>query len=257
MARKLVFASWDDVPHLTPAMREAQLATMDPHLQDARTRGIPFLGAGAVYPVALSDFEIRPIPLQDHWVRGFAMDVGWNKTAALWGALDRESDVLYVYDEHYVGQEAPSVHANAIMGYNCNDNRRRGKWIPGVIDPNSKGRAQKDGVQLMSDYQSLGLDLDTALNAVDAGVHEVWLRLSSGRLKVFKTLQYFFTEYLLYRRDENGKIIQSKKRPDHLMDCLRYLVVSGIARMRAVPFEKDRVTEYPDIALSGQGWMAG
>ena len=111
--RRVVFATWDDVPHLTEAMKQSQLATMDPHLRDARTRGIPFLGSGAVYPVPTDVIEIRPFAIPDHWPRGFGMDVGWNRTAAIWGALDPANDILYLYDEHYVAEENPNVHADA------------------------------------------------------------------------------------------------------------------------------------------------
>lgn len=96
------------------------------------------------------------------------------------------------------------------------------------------------------------------MNAVDTGVRQVWLRLSSGRLKVFATLQYFFKEYLLYRRDENGKIIQSKARPDHLMDCARYLIVSGFDHMREVPYQAEQESrEWGDpYAITANNWMS-
>lgn len=237
-------------------MRSDQLRDMDPHLRDARTRGIPFLGAGAVYPVATDTFEIKQFAIPDSWPRVFGMDVGWNRTAAIWGAWDRSSDILYLYDEHYVGEENPNVHANAIMGYLSVGNLRA-KWIPGVIDPASNGRSQKDGEQLFRTYLGLGLNIETAVNAVDAGVHEVWLRLSSGRLKVFSHLQFFFKEYLLYRRDKNGKIVKNKARPDHLMDSMRYLVMSGLEKALPVPYQGSLVTEWGDpAAMSANGWMA-
>lgn len=258
--RRIVFASWEDVPHLTPEMKQAQLATMDPHLRDARTRGIPFLGSGAVFPVETGVIEIKAFPIPDHYPRAFALDVGWNRTAALWGALDPKTDVLYLYDEHYVAEENPSTHANAIKGYGVKSNYRA-DWIPGVCDPAARGRNQKDGTKLIEDYRALGLKVDAAMSKItDAAVHEVWLRLSSGRLKVFSHLQYFFKEYLLYRRDENGKIIESKSRPDHLMDCLKFLVVSGISKMIAVPFAYTKEAENPEwgdpYAMSGNAWMS-
>ena len=255
--RRIVFASWDDCGHLTEAQKAAQLADMDPHLRDARTRGIPFLGSGAVFPVSTEVIEIRPFEIPKHWPRGFGLDVGWNRTAALWGALDQSSDILYLYDEHYVAEENPSTHANAILGYGVKGTNR-GRWIPGVCDPAARGRSQRDGERLIDDYHELGLNLEAAASrTTDSAVHEVWLRLSSGRLKVFSTLQYFFKEYLLYRRDKNGRIIENKQRPDHLIDCLKFLVVSGIARMVPPPYEKEPETEWDDpYAMSGQGWMS-
>ncbi len=257
MGRKLVFCDWN-VPHLTPEMRESQLKDMDPHLRDARSRGIPFLGSGAVFPVQTRDIEIKAFAIPDSWPRAFGMDVGWARTAALWGALDRQSDILYVYDEHYIGEENPNIHANAIIGYASKGNLRA-KWIPGVIDPAARGRAQKDGERLIEDYRALGLDLEPAASrTTDSAVHEVWLRLSSGRLKVFSHLQYFFKEYLLYRRDKNGKIIESKARPDHIMDCLKFLVVSGIDRMKPVPYQGGQdIPDWGDpYAMSQNGWMS-
>src|SRR3990167_499989 len=187
--RRVVFASWQDVPHLTEAMRAAQLEGMDPHLRDARTRGIPFLGSGAVFPVQTDVIEIKPFPIPDEWPRAFAMDVGWQRTAALWGAHDRASDIVYLYDEHYVAEENPNTHANAIMGYGTKGNLRA-KWIPGVVDPAARGRAQADGERLIEAYRNLGLDLESAQSrTTDAACHEVWLRLSRGGLKGFSHLQ--------------------------------------------------------------------
>lgn len=146
------------------------------------------------------------------------MDVGWRRTAALWGARNPETDVLYLWHEYYRGETEPPIHADAI--------RRVGEWIPGVIDPAAHQRSQRDGVVLMAQYQELGLNLSPAQNAVTAGIYDVWTRLSTGRIKVFRTLAHFLQEYRIYRRDEKGGIV---KENDHLMDCLRYEIASGLA----------------------------
>lgn len=49
----------------------------------------------------------------------------------------------------------------------------------------------------------------------------------------------FLKEYRLYRRDENGKIM---KENDHLMDAMRYYIVSGIEVSRQPPAWKDKIT---------------
>ena len=72
----------------------------------------------------------------------------------------------------------------------------------------------------------MGLLLDLSDNAVEAGIFAVWRRMVSGRLKVFKSLGPWFEEFRLYRRDENGKIVKDN---DHLMDCMKYLILSGMA----------------------------
>jgi hypothetical protein len=218
VTRVTVSATWDDAPHLDEPKKREMFATLPPHQRDARSRGIPQLGAGAIYPVPESDFVVRPFELPRWWPRAYGLDVGWNRTAAVWGAHDRESDTLYLWAEHYRGQAEPAVHAAAI--------RARGPWMMGAIDPASRGRGQADGTQLLQKYLDLGLSLAPAQNGVEAGIHAVWERLSSGRLKVFGSLQHWLAEYRLYRRDEKGRVV---KQHDHLMDATRYLVVSGLA----------------------------
>lgn len=215
--RFVVMASWDDAPHLTKEQKELLWNSIPPYQRDARSKGIPQLGSGAIYPVAESEITCDPFEIPDYWPRAYALDVGWNRTAALWGAIDRESQTLYLYSEHYRGHAEPSVHAEAI--------RARGDWIQGVIDPAARGRSQKDGEQLKQQYLDLGLLLTDADNTVEAGIYDVWQRLSGGRLKVFKTMQNWLAEYRLYRRDDKGRIVKAN---DHLMDDTRYLVKSGL-----------------------------
>ena len=197
-----------------------------PYLQDARSKGIPSLGAGAVWPVPLSEILVEPFEIPAHWPRSYGLDVGWNKTAVVWGAIDTSVGVAYLYTEHYRGKAEPSIHATAI--------KARGEWIPGVIDPASRGRGQRDGIQLMSDYEQLGLELTPAKNPRESGVHTNWERISTGRLKVFNTMMNWQAEYRLYRRDDDGVIV---KEYDHLMDATRYWCVSGIDIARRQPVQ--------------------
>lgn len=222
-SRVMVNAGWDDVPHLDEAAKAELLAETPPWLRDARSKGTPSLGAGAIYPIQEERIKCAPFPIPDHWPRAYAMDVGWNWTAALWGAWDMDTLTLTLYAEYKAGEELPQVHASAI--------RARGEWIKGVIDPAANGRAQKDGEQMIANYEREKLMLSNADNSVSAGLYNCWMDLSIGRIKVFETLPYFFGEYRLYRRDEKGKIV---KKNDHLMDCMRYLRMSGrdVARVK-------------------------
>lgn len=207
-----VNAGWGDVPHLDEKTKQELLAATPPYLRDARTRGEPMMGAGHIYPIPFRDIEIAPFPIPKFWKRGYALDVGWNRTAALWGAQDPAEGTIYLYAEHYRGRELPAVHAEAI--------KARGEWMTGCIDPAAKGRSQRDGEQLKAEYVQLGLHLINANNEVATGLEECWMDLSTGMIRVFSTLPYFKAEYQVYRRDEHGKII---KKDDHLMDCMRYL----------------------------------
>lgn len=215
--RALIQMTLEDALHYSPEQRIQIEASYPPHERDARCRGIPKLGSGAIYPIPREAFEVAPFELPKHWPRVYGMDVGWNRTAAIWGALDRDTDTLYLYHEYYVGAEKPAVHAAAI--------KAPGDWIPGVIDPASQGRTQTDGVKLIDEYRRAGLQLMPADHAVESGIYKVWDRLSTGRLKVFSTLRNFFSEHATYRRDDEGRIVKER---DHLLDGCRYLVMSGL-----------------------------
>jgi phage terminase large subunit-like protein len=212
-----VMAGWDDVPHLSAEQKARMLANCEVHLRDARSKGIPSLGSGAIYPVPEEQIVVDDFEIPKHWPRSYGLDVGWNCTAAVFGAIDRETDTAYLYSEHYQGQQEPSTHVAGIHG--------RGKWIKGTIDPASRGRSQKDGENLLQIYTDLGLTLVPAQNSVESGLFEVHQRLATGRLKVFRSMQNWLAEYRIYRRDEKGHIVKKK---DHAMDATRYWVVSGI-----------------------------
>jgi hypothetical protein len=213
-------------------MKEAMLSEFPPHERAARSRGEPMLGSGAVYPIIEERFLERDFEIPSWWKLCYGLDVGWNKTAAAWGALDPQTDVLHLYAEYYVSRAEPAVHVQGI--------RAKGVWIPGVIDPASRGRSQFDGEQLIGKYREMGLSVTPAINAVEAGIQAVWGRLSSGRLKVFESLQHWRDEIRGYCRDDKGKV---KKEYDHLMDATRYLVMSGLGRAMSV---EDWETRFED-----------
>lgn len=210
--------TWDDVPHLSERMKKELWASYHPSERDARAKGIPTIGSGRIYPVLLDDVLVDDFIPPPYWRRAYGMDVGWKRTAVLWGAHDSESDTIYYYSEHYKGEAEPAVHASSI--------KARGIWIPGTIDPASNGRSQKDGEQLIEVYSREGLDLTNANNALDAGIYETWNRISAGRIKVMrKACPNWQEEFSLYHRDEKGKVVA---RMNHLMDCMRYHVMTGL-----------------------------
>lgn len=216
-SKYLVTAGWVDAPHISEEERVRMLAETPPFLRKARSEGVPSIGAGAIYPVDPDEFMVAPFEIPSYFRRAYGMDVGWNRTAAIWGAHDLDSDVLYLTSEHYRGQAEAPIHAAAI--------KARGEWIPGAIDPASRGVSQTDGRRLFVQYQLQGLKLHLAENAVEAGLFAVWERLSTGRLKVFRSLENWRREFMFYRRDDKGQIV---KKDDHLMDATRYLVMTGL-----------------------------
>lgn len=220
MSKSVVMAGWDDVPHLTEESKKEMLAATPPYLRDSRSKGIPGLGAGAVYPIPEEEIMYDVMEIPPWFRRSYGMDVGWKWTAVVFAAHDQDNDITYIYDAYKRSEAQPEIHAAAIKNRYPGDMK-----LAGVIDPAAAGRSQIDGKNLLQLYRKLGLRLVPADNAVEAGVTKVWSRLSTGNLKIARHLTDLFDEYRLYRRTIEGKIV---KEHDHYMDALRYHTMSGL-----------------------------
>lgn len=243
LGKYVTMASWDDVPHLSESDKAILMASIPPYQRDARTRGIPQLGSGAIYPVPESEYQVPAFEIPKHWRRYYGLDVGWNRTAAVWLTINPDTNVHYVYHEYYKGEAEPSIHAVGI--------RAPGDWIHGVIDTAARGRSQIDGENLMSMYRGLGLHIHDAEKSVETGLYKVWEALSTGKLKVFDNLLNFQKEIRMYRRDEKGRVI---KNNDHLMDALRYAFMNGQDYARTEMASKRVLRENAGLPQSGHGW---
>ena len=209
---------WDDVPHLSEKRKKAILASYLPHENEARSKGIPTVGSGKVYPIPESDFLIPPFEIPDYWPRVVGLDVGWKTTAAVWAAIDEANDTVYIYREYKVENQLPVMHAAAI--------RRNTPWIPIVVDPAASAlRIKKDGPSMFREYAELGMDMFKANNSVDVGILNVLNRLSTNRLKVFNCCPLWLNEFRIYRRNDRQEIV---KELDDLQDATRYLIMSGL-----------------------------
>ena len=115
--------TWDDAPHLDPAQKAALIASYPAHMRDARTKGIPMLGSGAVYPIDQGDIEIAPFEIPSYFYRVTGIDFGIDHPAAgVWLAWHKDADTLYVYDCYKKAGETPVYHAKAL--------KKHGDWIP-------------------------------------------------------------------------------------------------------------------------------
>ena len=246
-AHCLVMASWDDVPHLSDEEKAEFLVRLPLYQRDARSRGIPSLGSGAIYPVPESDIRVADFEIPEHWPRGFGLDTGWKCTAAVWGARDPETDVVYLYSTYTRGQAETAVHAVAI--------KTRAAWISGIGD--AAAINPTDGQSFLDLYRRHGLKLILADKAVEAGLHEVWEALSTGRLKVFTSCMGWFDEFRQYHRDADGRVV---KHHDHLMDATRYLLRGrGHLYSKPKPPKKRRLGlrhEYRVPPARNTDWMA-
>lgn len=221
----------DDVGHYTEAQKKAIIAQYPAHERDARTKGIPALGSGRVFPIEEEAIKVEPFPIPKHWPRLCAIDFGWQHPAGVaWIAWDRDNDVIYVYDCYRARETLIPVHASAIKG--------RGAWIP-VSWPHD-GYAVKDamhGEQLAQQYRNEGVNMrpehaafpeSPILNerkmsriSTEAGLQEMLTRMEGGRFKVFNHLGAWFEEFRSYHR-KDGVLVKLR---DDIMSATRLTVM--------------------------------
>lgn len=227
-----VQTTWDDVPHLTPEIKKILWDACLPHEREARSKGIPSLGSGAIYPYLEDNITCEPFEIPKWWPRAYGMDTGWARTAAVWGAMDPDTKIVYLYSEHYLAEAHPAIHASAI--------KSRGNWIIGASDP--AGANPSDGKKIFDMYVEEGLDLVKAdKRDREGGILRVSQMFAGGLIKIFNTLHNTLAEFRVYRRDEKGEIIKKK---DHAMDAMRYLLTTGIKYMSALPDPDEQTEEW-------------
>lgn len=215
-----IYATWDDNPHLPEEEKQRMMEGMSPHELDARRRGIPWIGSGLVYPIPPEAYTCKDFEIPDHWPRVYGIDFGWkNPTAVIFGAHDTNNDIIYLYAEYSISECTPQQHANNLLHLGID-------WIPGVYDPAGKQSQQSDGEKLISLYKKAGMTkMRPAENDRQLGILTVLQRMRNGQLLIFESLKKTQAEIQKYAYDEKGV---PQKKDDHLMDAMRYLVMSGL-----------------------------
>lgn len=207
--------AWENVPHLSEEDKAMMLAEYHPNERDARSKGIPALGSGRVYPLLEEAITVKPFQIPEYFNRAFGLDFGWNNTACIWGAQDPVTNIIYLYGEYKKGKLADYQHVYAIQ--------QRGDWIPGAADPSGGGR-RDDGRMKIDYYRQLGLNLVPGYNSLAPGIGMIYTMLDSGALKVFSNLEMFLSEFRVYRYDTKDPNKIARNQDDHLLDALRYLI---------------------------------
>ena len=222
-SRVFIMAGWEDAPHLTETEKIELKANMSPATIEARTTGMPSIGSGMVYPISESVITCAPFEIPKHFYCVAGMDFGWHDpTALVFLAIDRDKNIGYVFHEYSMSEKTPEQHVYYL-------NREKAKdyigWIPIVHDPAGGMSSQKDGENLVDLYRAAGFkNMNKADNSREPGAQLVLQRLQNMQLKIFSSCNRLLSELRMYARDKDGKI---KDGNDHLLDALRYAVMSG------------------------------
>ena len=233
--QSLVNATWDDASekirtesgnpgHLNELVMEQILSSYSPHEREMRRYGRPSIGSGLIFPIMEDKIMTDPVQLEDHWPRIAAIDFGWDHpTAIVWGAIDRDEDVFYVYDCYRMSKASPAVHAQAIRGrpsfipiaYPHDGNRRDSMGNPGLAD-----QYRNLGCNVLLDHftNPAALGQNKGGNSIEEGLMAMIQAMENDKFKVFSTLSNWWEEFRMYHR-KDGKVVPLR---DDLMSATRY-----------------------------------
>lgn len=223
-------ASWDDAPHLSKADKDRLASSYRDHEREARTKGIPMMGEGAVFPVSDERIKVDPFRIPDHWARLKGCDFGIDHPAAgVEIAWDRDADVIYVIDCYRKKDETAAYHAAWFNKAN--------KWVPVAWPHDGMNREKSGGKTLADHYRSHNVNMLSKSaryprapgeekdkggpQPVEPIVDEMLERMGTGRLKVFANLSDWFEEKRSYHR-KDGKIVDVR---DDLLKATFYSVM--------------------------------
>lgn len=211
------------------------------------------LSGELIYPMFSERIHCcEPFKIPPEWTRYMAIDPGVrNPTAILWGAVNPEGEIFF-YREHYKPEWTVEQHAKEIKRLEGDE-----KIFRRLIDPSAWNRNPIDKRTIAGEYNLHKIYCQPAVNDVESGIERVtqWLlpdeRTGNPSLYVFNTLMNFLDEIRQYRWEElTGK--QAEKRDpkeapmklrDHLMDCLRYIIIDSpryfkLVERKPIPYKE-------------------
>ena len=233
--QSLTNATWDDASekvktkdgnngHLNELVMEQILSSYSPHEREMRRYGRPSIGSGLIFPINEEKLMVDPVHIEDHWPRIAAIDFGWDHpTAVVWGAIDRDEDIFYVYDCYRMSKASPTVHSQAI--------RSRPNFIPIAYPHDGNRRDSMGNPGLADQYRNLGCNMrldhftnppalgeNKGGNSIEEGLMAMIQAMENEKFKVFSTLSDWFEEFRMYHR-KGGKVVPLR---DDIMSATRY-----------------------------------
>lgn len=230
VSRNVTTMTIDDAEHYSPEERQAIIDSYPAHEREARTKGVPTLGSGRIFPVSEESIRIDPFDIPKHWVQVGGLDFGWDHPFGAVGcAWDRDADVFYVTKVYREREATPIIHAAALKPW--------GAWLPWSWPHDGLQHDKGSGEQLAAQYRAQGLNLlperatfDDGTNGVEAGLSDMLQRMQTGRWKVFSTCGEWFEEFRLYHR-KDGKVVKER---DDVISASRYaLMMKRFAKVKA------------------------
>ena len=236
----MINASWEDAPHLSEKDKAQMLASMPQHVRDARSKGIPTMGQGVVFPFPDEELMVEPFKIPSYYKRICGIDFGINHpAAAVWIAIDPETGCVTVTDCYRQAGEGSAYHAGRIK---ANPNS---KWIPVAWPHDGMNREKSGGVTIADSYKKHGVrmmplsarldDEKGGAQSVESTVEIIYDLMTTGLFKVFSNLGQWFEEKRMYHRDDKLRIVDVR---DDIMAGTRIAVMMRRYAISKTQFER-------------------
>lgn len=222
--------TWDDAPHLDEDTKEQLLGAIPEYQRDMRSKGIPILGSGVIFPVSDDSLKVELFECPDHFFVLNGQDFGWDHPQAhiqLW--FDFDEDITYLVHVWRKSERDADQAWTAVKTW--------AKDVPVAWPHDGLQHEKGGGEQLRNDYKNAGFDMiETHAThpegglSVESGLWQMLQDMRDGKFKVFSTCREFFEEKLLYHRDDNGRIVKEK---DDVISAVRY---AYMMKRYAIPY---------------------
>ena len=242
----LTMMTIEDVAHYTAEEKAQIIASYPEHEREARSKGIPILGEGRIFPISESQISVTPFSIPAYWPRIKGLDLGTydHPTACAFLAYDRDHDCIYLYNGWKASKK--TISEEAVLINKLND------WVP-VSWPHD---ALKHDKNTKSTIRDLYADCDVNMlderatfpdggNSVEMGLFDILDRMVTNRFKVFSQVESFWEEFRVYHR-KDGKVVKAR---DDFLDAVRYAVMM-IRHAQTEPVQYYDDEDEPDVMSS-------
>ncbi|WP_369136405.1 terminase large subunit domain-containing protein [Klebsiella variicola] len=247
-------ATWDDAPHLTEEDKARLLAGYPEYQRDMRSKGIPVLGSGAVYPfseteikgtVTAEQIKSNPYAYKVLWGCdfGYSSNTDADPSTLVLAAYSLEEDRIYIVEEWNSKQDAkrnrlahmPDHMASIIKSSLFPD-------APLLVPHDGKRQIEGTNTTRISEFKRLGVNVlptvfeipfQLTTGAIEKPKHSRSLHwtiqhlcklFSEDKLKLnVEKLPVLMSEFRIYQYKDNGDPVDRK---NHLLDAMRIAAIS-------------------------------
>lgn len=240
-----------DAGHVSASVVKEMEVLLSEEERDVRLRGKSRRSEGLVYPEFGREHIVEPHEIPSDWTRYMAIDPGFRCLAVLWAAIGPDGRYEIYREGYFISAKWREVADFIYHAEGWTQDAETGEWVRGqnaerihgrYMDPAGFGCHEGGQLKLgqLLAQPPYKISCVPAQNDVLAGIEVCRRSLLKGlegipRMRVFRTCPNFIREIRRYRLkgdSGDGKMDAAPDRPvkrdDHVMDCWRYLELTGM-----------------------------